>query len=433
MNTDLQKGRKSTQRERLVAGMIAVATRDGYAGASVAAVIAEAGVSRPTFYDYFADRDDCFVATLTDVTERLLINVERAVGGEAPEHATRAAVEALVDFAGSQPAMARFLMGTSMTGGRRALEARDRGVARIEQIIEEAHARVPRATAIPDLSPRLLVGGVYRLLASRLRRGAPGLAGLAEGLVGWTKTYERPSGEHRWRALQPHSALATSPAVGALELRAPAPLPPGRTRLPKDEVAEQHRLRIMLATTQVAQEKGYSATTIADLTKLAGVDGRVFYSLFADKEDAFMAAQELGVERLMLATARAFFAGSSWPERLWQAASVFSQFLDDNPAVAYAGFVEAYAVGPGSVQRVEDGHTAYTIFLQEGYQHDPSVPGPPPVAPEAITKTLFEGVYRQARDSSERPMSGLLPHSIFLCLAPFLGPIEADRFIDQQL
>ena len=63
--------RKSSQRERLLAGMVAAANRDGYADANVSAVIAEAGVSRPTFYDYFSDRDDCFVAAIADMHERL--------------------------------------------------------------------------------------------------------------------------------------------------------------------------------------------------------------------------------------------------------------------------------------------------------------------------------------------------------------------------
>ena len=58
INTGLPKGRKRTQRERIVNGMIAAANRDGYAGANVSAVIEQAGVSRPTFYDYFADRDE---------------------------------------------------------------------------------------------------------------------------------------------------------------------------------------------------------------------------------------------------------------------------------------------------------------------------------------------------------------------------------------
>ena len=70
INTPVQNRRKATQRERLLTGMIAAAVRDGYADANVSAVIAEAGVSRPTFYDYFVDSDDCFLAALAQVQDR---------------------------------------------------------------------------------------------------------------------------------------------------------------------------------------------------------------------------------------------------------------------------------------------------------------------------------------------------------------------------
>src|SRR6185312_10113471 len=104
------KGLKSTQRERIVAGMITAANRDGYAGASVSAVIAEGGVSRPTFYEYFADRDACFLATILEVQDRLMIGLRDRVKGEAPQHALYASVRALIEFAAAEPAMARFLM-----------------------------------------------------------------------------------------------------------------------------------------------------------------------------------------------------------------------------------------------------------------------------------------------------------------------------------
>ena len=47
VNTMMTKGRKRTQRERLLRGMVDVANRGGYAGANVSAVIEKAGVSRP--------------------------------------------------------------------------------------------------------------------------------------------------------------------------------------------------------------------------------------------------------------------------------------------------------------------------------------------------------------------------------------------------
>src|ERR1700730_10012266 len=95
VNTNLPTGRKSTQRERLIAGMVTVAIREGYSGASVSAVTSEAKVSKPTFYEYFQDRDDCFVAALADVQDRLLSEVRSALTGIDPQSALTTAVRAL--------------------------------------------------------------------------------------------------------------------------------------------------------------------------------------------------------------------------------------------------------------------------------------------------------------------------------------------------
>jgi AcrR family transcriptional regulator len=434
INAPLQKGRKSTQRERLLAGMVAAANRDGYGRANVSEVIAAAGVSRPTFYDYFVDKDDCFLAAVADVHEWLLAEVAGAVENEAPEHAAAVTIEVLVAFAGSQPAKARFLMKESLAGGPRALDARDRGIVEVAQIIEGAFERVPAGQAIPDLPLGMMVGAVCRLLASRLRRGERALSGLLEDLLGWIESYEQPAGEHRWRTLTPTLAPSPSPLPPGTTLRAPMALPPGRPRISEEAVAENRRKRLLFATGKVVQEHGYTAATIAQITKLAGVDGRAFYGLFEDKQEAFSAVHELGFQYLMAISAGAFFAGASWPERMWEALRATTEDLQRNPTVAHVGFVEAYAVGPGAIQRVEDSRIAFTIFLQEGYRHEPQrTPAPTRVALEAIVTTVFEIIYHQTRESATPEMAGLLPHLIYLCLAPFMGPAEANRFIDHQL
>jgi AcrR family transcriptional regulator len=431
INTRLQKGSKGTQRERLISGMTAAAARLGYADATVSAVIAEAGVSRPTFYDYFADKDDCFLAAVADSHGRLLTRVREAVDGEAPEHAARAAVAALLEFARSEPTTARFLLNEPMAGGPRALDARDEGIAEVAQIIVRAHAQAPPDAAVPDLSSRMLVGGIYRLLASRLRRAAPDLAGLHTELVGWTKSYEQPIGGHRWEHLRGSPAGTPSPHVPDAPLRAPKPMPPGRPR-DSAEAAENHRLRILFAAAQATREKGYAAVTVADVTRLAEVDGRTFYRLFADKQDAFMALTEFLLQKLASVIAAAFFAGADWPERIWEAISAFLRFMQSNPTIAHVGFVESYAAGPGAVQRIEDIHVGFTIFLQEGYHHTPRSDPPSRLALEAIAVTQFELGYQQTRkDTAELP--ALLPHLAHLALTPFLGPAETNRFIDEKM
>jgi AcrR family transcriptional regulator len=432
INTALPKGRKGTQRERLLGGMVTAANRNGYAGANVSAVIEHAGVSRPTFYDYFADRDDCFLAAIIDTHERLASDLRQAVTEHPPEHAVQAAITAIVAFASKQPARAHFLMGESLAGGPRALDARDQGIAELEQIIEQAQGRVAAKTPIPDISPRVLIGGVYRLLASRLRRGDPRLIGLTDDLLNWGASYERPLGKHRWRELKPTASPPRSPFVAEEPQRAPQPLPPGRPRISEEQVAENQRLRIMFAAAELAEEKGYTATTVGDITRLAGIDGRAFYSMFTDKQDAFMTVHELGLQQVMDTTASAFFAGARWPERIWEAARAFSQFLETNPLITHVGFVEAHAVGPGAAQRVQDSHTAFAIFLQEGYLNVSSGSPPTRTAVEAIVTTIFETVYHQARASAKPKISGLIGHMTFLCLAPFLGAEDANGFVAKQ-
>jgi AcrR family transcriptional regulator len=279
----------------------------------------------------------------------------------------------------------------------------------------------------------VLIGGVYRLLASRLRRGEPSLAALLDDLLSWVKSYERPLNEHRWQTLQ-HRGPTTGPgSLPAPSMQAPAPLAPGRPRLSEEQVAANHRQRILFAVAQLAKQKGYAATTIAQITKLAGVDGRAFYALFADKQDAFMTVHELGIQEIMAVTAEAFFSGATWLERSWEAGRAFTQFLEQNPTVAHVGFVQAYAVGPGATQRLEDSHVSFTIFLQEGYQHALQAQPPTRIALEAIITTIFEIVYRQARASARPQITGLLGHLVFLWLAPFTGPSEANTFIDRKL
>lgn len=426
--------RKSTQRERLLAGMVAVANRGGYAAASVSAIIAEAGVSRPTFYDYFADRDDCFLAAIADAHQRLLDTVGEEVRGRPPQEASAAAVEAIVAFASAEPARARFLMSEAMAGGPRALDARDQGIAELAAVIEEALVGVAGELAAPDLEHQILLGGIYRILATRLRRGEPAISKLTDELLAWIKTYERPVCEHRWRMLVPGPPAPPSPFVPDVPIQdMPGALPPGRPRISEEQIAENHRLRILYATTLMAERKGYTATRVADITKLARVDGHVFYRLFADKQDAFMSVHEIGFQAVMDVISKAFFAGTDWPHRSWEAGRALTQLLEVNPLVAHIGFVEAHAVGPAAVQRVEDSHIAFMFFLQEGLvYHSQPVP-PSRLAMEAIITSIFEIVYRQSRVEGKPEVASMLPHITHLWLTPFLGPPEADEFIDEQL
>jgi AcrR family transcriptional regulator len=415
----LIRGRRSTQRERLLASTIAMVGQGGYANVSVSRIIAQAGVSRPTFYEYFSDKEDCFLQALSEVHARLIEQVRRRVTESPPQCAIHASLEAIVEFASREPAPALFLTSQAMGAGPNALDARDTGIAEIDGVIAQAHSLLPPTVPVPDVSSQIVIGGVYRLLASRLRRGELGLTRVTDDLSAWVDSYARPVSQRRWQSFQSMS-----------------PGRPARRRssgLSREQAAANQRYRILYAAAQLAEQKGYNATTIADITRLAGVDGRTFYAVFTDKQDAFMAVHELGVQQVMSATAGAFFTGNSWPERVWAAGEAFAGFIESNPMIAHVGFVEAYAVGPGAVQRVEDSHVTFTIFLEEGYQQTPMHGPLSRLALEAIITSIFEIVYREARTRDRPRVSGMLAPMAFLALGPFLGAKEANRFIDRQL
>ena len=423
--------RKSTQRSRLINGMLAAADREGYAGANVSSVIAHAGVSRPTFYDYFADRDECFLAVHEELSRDLLEHVAPAVAAEPPERALQSAITALVEHAVAEPEQARFLLNETLAGGPRALDARDRLIAQIEALVERARAGAAPTAPAPDLPTRVVIGGVQWLLAPRLRRGEPDTAAFLAAMLDWVESCNRPTGEHRWHELEPGPQPPASSYVSELPSKAPPSLPPGRTRLTREEIARNQRERIMYATATLATKKGYSATTIADITKTARVNRRVFYVHFRDKQQAFLAAHELGFQQAMAVSAGAYFSAREWPDRLWQGILAGTQFSASHPTLAHVGYVESHAVGTPAVQRLEDIRQSFTIFLQEGSLYR-GLPRSRTIM-DAIAAAIAEVGYEEIRAGRVRQLPCLAYHAAYLCLAPFLGAEAATEFLNVKL
>jgi AcrR family transcriptional regulator len=426
-----RKDRKATQRERLLEGMLLAAVRHGYAGANVAQVIAQAGVSRPTFYEHFLDKDDCFLAVHREISEQLLGHIREAVSSQPPERAVQAAVRMLFVRAQAKPERARFLVNETLAGGHRALDERDRLIGRIANIIERAIDQASPRTATPDLPLRVLLGGICGLLAPRLRRNEYDLTGVAGEIDAWIETYSQPLAEHRWRTLEPGPPMPAPRHLSELALQPPPALPRGRPSISSAEIARHQRERIVYATCEVAAEKGYAAVTIADITAAARVDRRVFYAHFRHKQEAFLAAHELGFQQAMAVSARAFFSREEWPERIWEGLHAGTHFNATHPVVAHIGYVEAHAVGSQAIQRVDDSRAAFNIFSQEGFRH--SLSPPPPATLDALSATIFEIGYIHARRRQIELLPRLIGHAAYLVLAPFLGPEQANELIDAKL
>jgi AcrR family transcriptional regulator len=61
-------------------GIVEVVAEQGYAGATVGAVLKRVHISRETFYQHFSDKQDCFLAAFDEASKLLIAMVEDALG-----------------------------------------------------------------------------------------------------------------------------------------------------------------------------------------------------------------------------------------------------------------------------------------------------------------------------------------------------------------
>ncbi len=162
---------RAIQRERLIVAMLNAAADLGYLETNVQDVIDRAGVSRPTFYEHFANKEDCFLAAFDVSAERLRKKLDAAAqkGGDVWRDRVRFGLEALLRFATREPDTARTMVvearAASAAAVRRRVELMDE-FAKCLQV--QARELLPEAESHTAVTASGIVGGVESLLYSRL-------------------------------------------------------------------------------------------------------------------------------------------------------------------------------------------------------------------------------------------------------------------------
>jgi AcrR family transcriptional regulator len=187
---------RSAHRDRLVEAMIGLVAERGYAAVTVADVVASARVSKRTFYQHFADREDCFLAAyvaaaegpLTRIAEAVAPAVEADPGAPAPDLAAEvdAATRAYLEALAQQPELTRTLLteisGLGHRGWRVRREVLNRFADQLSALVALGAERwaagggdevpglvgvrgLPRPTAVA------LVGGINELVLDAVEDG----------------------------------------------------------------------------------------------------------------------------------------------------------------------------------------------------------------------------------------------------------------------
>jgi AcrR family transcriptional regulator len=388
------------QRQRLFAATVVATAQQGYATTRVADVIELAGVSRSTFYDHFDNLHDCFLQTLDAILDDAEAAMANALERDAPwDERLRGYYGALVDVVVAQPAAARMCLVEAYSAGPEAVRRVDRMARRVGREALAVLDESPERAGMPPNVARAVLGGLRTVVQTRLYTGHESeLPALAPTLVDWALGYRTPPTE--LRALPPMRALP----VGERDSDAP-------------------RRRILDAVIEVAAREGYAGTTITEIAKVASISLTTFYKRFeGGKEDAFLAALDDVMLRLLEVALPAYREADDWPHGLHGAIDAMFTFMARDPATAEFAAEAVWGGGPAAIARIEEGMAAFRSLLSEGIR---SRPGGSKIVSEAIGASILAlGYDSVARGGAER-LRELVAPATYVALAPAIGSIEA--------
>lgn len=165
-------------------------------------------------------------------------------------------------------------------------------------------------------------------------------------------------------------------------------LPRGRHGLPREVITHSQRERLLAAVVRVTADKGYEATTIADILGEAGVGRETFYELFADKRDCVMAAHTILVDDLEAKVRAAYSVPGPWADRVRNALAVTLEWFSNFPAAARFTLIELAAVGPESRARFQADYSRFIRLLDDGLEDGGARPDFPQATSLAVGATI---------------------------------------------
>lgn len=156
----------------MLGAALSVVDELGYPRATVAHVTTRARVSRRTFYDVFDNREDCLLAALEGVVERIDAELtELNLDALSWRERIRAGSWAILSFFDREPVLARVCVVQALRGGPRVLERREQVLAKLARVVDRGREERDKGRTCPPLMADGLVGAAFGIAYGRLLKG----------------------------------------------------------------------------------------------------------------------------------------------------------------------------------------------------------------------------------------------------------------------
>jgi AcrR family transcriptional regulator len=168
------------QRERLLRAAALEFADRGYAGTSSESISRRAAMSKATFYEHFANKEECILA-LFDLARRVVQEAMATAAGGAPEgdarERMRAGTRAFLTALSQHPEFAQTLLVEIIGAGPRAAQRRDLILQAFADVLDAENAAAARRGLIGRFGsphdPFAVVGAITELVSRQVRLGVP--------------------------------------------------------------------------------------------------------------------------------------------------------------------------------------------------------------------------------------------------------------------
>ncbi len=211
----------------------------------------------------------------------------------------------------------------------------------------------------------------------------------------------------------------------------------GPSGLPRGQVSEIQRSRMLTAAAEAVEEVGYARLTVAQVIARARVSRKTFYDLFEDREDCFLAVFDQAVEQISTLVSEAYLREDGWRDGLRAGVLAMLRFMDDEPGLARICVVEALGAGPRVLKRrtqvlaqlrevVDQGRSSVGARVAHATEESPDVTA------EGVIGAVFAVLHSRLLARNREPFTALLGPLMSMIVLPYLGARAASSELTRK-
>jgi AcrR family transcriptional regulator/DNA-binding MarR family transcriptional regulator len=155
----------------------------------------------------------------------------------------------------------------------------------------------------------------------------------------------------------------------------------------------------------------------------SGVSRRTFYELFEDREDCFLAAFDVAVERAAQRVLPAYGAGGTWRERIRAGLGALLGFVEDEPGLGALCIVDALAAGSRASERRAQLVGWLIDAVDGGRAEARGSAAPTRLTAEGVVGAVLAVLYARLAGSERGSSRGERSRSVVALLGPLMGMI----------